>query len=137
MKIVVDTNVLVSALIQPEGIPARVLDTILSGQVQTVLDHRIYAEYRDVLLRPEFGFVPEHVDSILEFLLHSGERIYTITTSVALPDVYDGKFLEVAIDGSADFLVTGNLKHFPARQRHGVRVLSPREWWDQWSEGKS
>ena len=136
MKIVVDTNVLVSALIQPEGIPARILDLILSGQVEIVLDNRIYAEYQDVLLRPEFGFAPELVDGLLEFLLQSGERVYSIKTSVALPDVYDGKFLEVAIDGTADFLVTGNLKHFPRRQRRGVRVVSPREFLNQWSEGE-
>lgn len=137
MKIVVDTNVLVSALIRSEGIPARILNVILTRQVQVVLDHRIYAEYQDVLLRPEFGFAPEPVDNLLDFLLQSGERVYTIKTSVALTDPYDGKFLEVASDGSADFLVTGNLKHFPARQRHGVRVVSPREWWGQWSESKS
>jgi putative PIN family toxin of toxin-antitoxin system len=137
LKIVVDTNVLVSALIRAEGIPARILDVILTGQVKIVLDHRIYAEYQDVLLRPEFGFAPEPVDNLLDFLLQSGERVYTINTSVALRDPYDGKFLEVAIDGSADFLVTANLKHFPPRQRHGAHVVSPREWWDQWSEGKS
>jgi putative PIN family toxin of toxin-antitoxin system len=137
LKIVVDTNVLVSALIQVKGIPARILDLILSGQVKVVLDHRIYSEYQDVLLRPEFGFAPEAVDNLLEFFLQSGERVYTITTSITLPDVYDGKFLEVAIDGSADFLVTGNLKHFPARQRRGVRVVSPRECWEEWGEGQS
>jgi len=137
LKFVVDTNVLVSALIRSEGIPARILDLILSGQVQIILDHRIYAEYQDVLLRPEFGFAPEPVDNVLDFLLQYGERVYTISTSMVLPDAYDGKFLEVAIDGSAEFLVTGNLKHFPARQRHGVRVVSPREWWDQWSESNS
>jgi len=134
---VVDTNVLVSALLRAEGIPARILDLILSGQVKIVLDHRVYAEYQDVLLRAEFGFPPEPVDNLLDFILQSGERVYTINTSVALPDVYDGKFLEVAIDGSAEFLVTGNLKHFPPRQRHGVRVVSPREWWNQWSQSKS
>ena len=136
MKIVVDTNVLVSALIRAEGIPARILDVILSGQVKIAMDHRIYAEYQDVLARPEFDFAPEPVDTLLDFLLQSGERVYTTKTSVALPDAPDGKFLEVAIDGSADFLVTGNLKHFPPRQRHGVWVVSPRQWWDRWSEGK-
>ena len=136
MKIVVDTNVLVSALIRPEGVPARILDLILSGQVKIVIDHRIYAEYQDVLLRPEFGFAPDPVGNLLDFLLQSGERVYAITTSIALPDADDGKFLEVAIDGSVDFLVTGNLKYFPLRQRHGVLVVSPREWWNQWSEGR-
>ena len=131
-----DTNVLVSAMIHPGGIPARILDLILGGQVKVVLDHRIYAEYQDVLLRPEFGFAPESVKNVLEFLLQSGERVYSVKTAVALPDAYDGKFLEVAIDGAADFLVTGNLKHFPVRQRHGVHVLSPREFLTQWSEGE-
>lgn len=135
MKIVVDTNVLVSALIRAEGIPARILDLVLSGQVKMVLDHRIYAESQDVLLRPEFGFTPEPVDTLLDFLLQTGERVYASRTSVALPDAADGKFLEVAIDGSADYLITGNLKHFPPRQRHSVRVVSPRQWWERWSVG--
>jgi uncharacterized protein len=137
LKIVLDTNILVSALIRAEGIPARILDLILSGQVKIALDHRIYAEYQDVLTRPEFGFAPEPVDALLDYLLQSGERVYTTKTSVALPDATDAKFLEVAIAGSADFLVSGNLKHFPPRQRHGVLVVTPRQWWDRWSEGKS
>lgn len=136
MKIVLDTNVLVSALIQPRGLPARILDLILSVQVKILLDHRIYAEYQDVLARPEFGFAAEPVNILLDFLLQSGERVYTTKTSVTLPDPADGKFLEVAIDGAADYLVTGNLKHFPPRERHGVRVVSPRQWWEHWSAGK-
>ena len=86
---------------------------------------------------PSSALHRSQVDNLLDFFLKSGERVYTINTSVALPDPYDGKFLEVAIEGSTDFLVTGNLKHFPPRQRHGARVVSPRQWWDQWSEGKS
>ena len=132
MKIVVDTNVLVSALIQPEGTPARVLDVILSGQAKLLLDHRIFTEYQDVLLRPEIGFAPDRVGHLLDFLLQFGERVYTVETRVHLTDAADGKFLEVAIDGAADFLVTGNLRHFQPRLRHGIRVVSPRQWWELW-----
>ncbi len=121
MKIVVDTNVLVSALIQPKGIPARILDLILSHQAKLLIDHRIFAEYQDVLLRAEFGFAPDTVEHLLDFLLHSSERVYTITARVELADAADGKFLEVAIDGAADFLVTGNLRHFAPRLRRGIR----------------
>ena len=137
MKLVVDTNVLVSALIRSEGIPARVLDVILSRQAKTVLDHRIYLEYEEVLLRPEFGFSRELVDDLLDFLWLSSERVRVATMSVELPDADDTKFLEVAMTASADFLITGNLRHFPARQRHGVHVVSPREWWELWSEHPS
>lgn len=137
MKIVVDTNVLVSALIRSEGIPARILDVILSRQAKTVLDHRIYLEYEEVLLRPEFGFSRELVDDLLDFLWLSSERVLGVTMSVELPDADDAKFLEVAMTAPADFLITGNLRHFPARQRHGVHVVSPREWWGLWSEHQS
>lgn len=133
----VDTNVLVSALIRSEGIPARILDVILSRQAKTVLDHRIYLEYVEVLLRPEFGFSRDLVDDLLDFLWLSSERVRVATMSVELPDADDTKFLEVAMTASADFLITGNLRHFPARQRHGVHVVSPREWWELWSEHQS
>jgi uncharacterized protein len=134
LKIVVDTNVLVSALIRPEGTPARILDLVLSSQVKLLIDHRIFAEYQDVLLRPEFAFRPDQVEQLLDFLLQSSERVYAVTAKVDLVDPADGKFLEVAIDGAADFLISGNLRHFPVRLRQGVRVVSPREWWDLWSE---
>jgi putative PIN family toxin of toxin-antitoxin system len=137
LKIVVDTNVLVSSLIRSEGIPARILDIILGRQAKTVLDHRIYLEYVEVLLRPEFGFSRELVDDLLDFLWLSSERVRVATMSVELPDADDTKFLEVAMTASADFLITGNLRHFPARQRHGVHVVSPREWWELWSEHQS
>ena len=106
-------------------------------QAKTVLDHRIYLEYEEVLLRPEFGFSRELVDDLLDFLWLSSERVRVATMSVELPDADDTKFLEVAMTASADFLITGNLRHFPARQRHGVHVVSPREWWELWSEHPS
>ena len=52
---------------------------------------------------------------------------------VRLPNLDDVKFIEVAVTAVADALVTGNLKHFPARQCHGVRVLTPRQWLEVWT----
>jgi predicted nucleic acid-binding protein len=66
----------------------------------------------------------------------SGERVYTVKARVKLADAADGKFLDVAIDGAADFLVIGNVRHFPPRLRHGIRVVSPRQWWDLWTQIK-
>ena len=133
MKIVADTNVLVSALLRPESIPARILDLVLSRQLTVALDHRLYNEYQEVLLRPEFSFPRRAVIDLLDFLWLSGERVHVTAMSIALPDADDVKFLEVAINAAADALVTGNLRHFPLRQRHGVPVLSPRQFWEQWS----
>ena len=133
MKVVVDTNVLVSALLRPESIPARILDLVLSHQVTAASDHRVHNEYQEVLLRPEFGFPRVAVIDLLDFLWLSSERVHVTAMAIDLPDADDIKFIEVAISAAADALVTGNLKHFPPRQRHGVQVLSPRRFWEQWS----
>ena len=127
----VDTNVLFSALLRPESIPARILDLVLSRQVTLVLDHRVYNEYQEVLLRPEFSFPREAVINLLDFLWRSGEWAHVAALSVDLPDADDVKFLEGAISAAADALVTGNLKHFPPRQRCDIQVLSPRQLWEQ------
>jgi putative PIN family toxin of toxin-antitoxin system len=133
LKIVLDTNVLVSALLHPRSIPGRVLDLVLAEQVRLALDHRIFAEYQSVLLRPEFPFSPDEVGALLEFVWRAGEMVEASPLSIGLPDPDDVMFVEVAVSAMADALVTGNLKHFPASQRRGMRVLSPREWMESWT----
>ena len=133
MKIVLDTNVMVSALLRPGSVPAQVLDVILGRQVTLALDHRIFAEYQDVLYRAEFMFPRDRVADLLEFLWRSGERIDAEPLPIGLPDPDDLKFIEVAVSALADALVAGNLRHFPARQHHGVRVLNPRQWLEFWA----
>src|SRR5215510_10485347 len=108
MKIVLDTNVLVSALLRPQSLPARILDFTLTRQLTLVIDHRIFAEYQDVLYRPEFAFSPHHTGELLEFLWKNSERIYAIPLAVQLPDPADAMFIEVAVSALADALITGN-----------------------------
>jgi putative PIN family toxin of toxin-antitoxin system len=133
LKIVLDTNVLVSALLRPGSVPARVLDLVLGRQVMLALDHRIFAEYQDVLYRPEFMFPHNRVADLLEFLWRSTERVRVEPLPIRLSDPNDLKFLEVAVGAPADALVTGNLRHFPPGRRHGVLVLNPRQWLEFWA----
>lgn len=132
MKIVLDTNVLVSALLRPQSLPGRVLDLVLARQVALALDVRIFTEYQDVLLRPEFAFSRERVSDLLQFVWQVSERVQAAPLSIRLPDPDDVMFIEVAVSALTDTVVTGNLKHFPLSQRCGVRVLSPREWVEVW-----
>ena len=128
MRVVVDTNVLVSGVINPHGSPGRILDSIASQTITVLFDDRILSEYPDVLLRPMFAFQPGDVNALLDFIEFSGEHVTAGPVDLALPDPTDLPFLEVAIAGSADALVTGNLKHFkPVRGRHAVFILSPAE----------
>ena len=127
MRIVLDTNVLVSALLSPFGAPASVLQLILLGRVSVCFDPRILSEYRAVLSREKFSVDPTLIEDVLEFLEAEGTLVACAPLDLALPDSGDAMFIEVGVAGSVNYLVTGNLKQFPASQRQGLCVVSPRE----------
>jgi uncharacterized protein len=127
VTIVVDTNVLVSALLRPSGPPGVVLDLVLARRVRLALDDRIFAEYAEVLGRPEFRFPRAAVAELLEYLWRSAERVRAPALSVVLPDPDDVMFVEVGVAALAQALVTGNVRHFPAAQRWGLHVVTPRD----------
>jgi putative PIN family toxin of toxin-antitoxin system len=112
MKAVLDTNILVSALLRSEGNPANVLNLALNGNITLCYDSRVIAEYRDVLLRPKFGFERKDVELLLDYFLHSGISIVPSPTVIKFIDEDDRKFYEVAKSANA-VLITGNKKHYP------------------------
>ena len=129
MRVVIDTNVLVSAAINPHGPPGRVLDAVLAETLTVLYDDRILSEYREVLVRPIFGLNHADVDTLLDFIEFTGEHTSTRDIGVILPDPSDLPFLEVAVAGRADALITGNLKHFkPKRGQHHVHICTPAEF---------
>jgi len=125
VRIVLDTNVLVSGLLNPFGPPGRILQLVAGGDLSLCYDARIMCEYRGVLLRSAFGFRSDQVDSLLEQIRATGEPVAAAPLAHGLPDRDDEPFLEVALAAGVDYLVTGNLRHYPARARSGVRVVSP------------
>lgn len=127
MRIVLDTNVLVSALLTPQGPCARALADIVQGGSALLLDARILAEWTDVLARPRFRFASAPVKTLLGYL--SGQADWVLARPLPpdlLPDPDDLPFLEVAREG-AGVLVTGNTKHYPQATRNGVLVLDPAQ----------
>lgn len=129
MLIVLDTNVLVSGLINPFGAPARVLDQIILGTIQIAFDDRILDEYREVMSRPIFGFSPANVRDLLDHIILNGVHVVPVPLPRKdAPDPGDLPFAEVAVDVGAECLVTGNLKHFEFLDDHNVAVLAPAEF---------
>lgn len=129
MRVVIDTDVLVSGVINPHGPPGRILDAVLAGTITVLHDDRIMSEYRAVLVRPAFGFQRADVDRLVDFIGLAGEPTVAQHLTVVLPDAIDLPFLEVAAGGRADALVTGNVKHFkPRRGRHSVEVCTPADF---------
>ena len=131
MRIVLDTNVIVSAFLNPRGIPARILRLILQGDLDIVVNEPILAEYAEVLARPKFDLSRDEVQKILGFIRSRGVKATFLAESFRLPDASDEVFLEAALATGVDALVTGNKKHFPKSACKGQRVVTPREFLDQ------
>ncbi len=131
MRIVLDTNVLVSGLISPFGPPARILELVLAGDLILVFDDRILAEYRQVLKRERFGINTDDIADLLRYFEATGEHVTAHLVSVALPDPDDLPFLEVALTAQVDALVTGNTRHYPPDLCQGIAVLSPAVFLDR------
>jgi len=123
IKAVLDTNVLVSALLVAESPPARILGMTLYGKIVLCYDSRIMMEYKTVLFRPKFPFQKSDVDNLLEMITSKGVSVLAEPQVIPFADINDRKFYEVALSMGA-FLITGNGKHYPAHQF----ILSPAEF---------
>ena len=124
MIIVIDTNVLVSAPLKPENSPAHVLNAILNEKATLLFDNRMLEEYRKVLLRPRFGFSVELIEPLLDYFESEGEFVAADYSGIRFEDPGDKKFYEVAVTKGADYLVTGNIRHFPNESL----IITPRDF---------
>ncbi len=129
IKAVIDTNVVVSAFINRSGKPAKVLVLAYAGKFTMLADGRIVEEYRRVLCYPRFNPEKNEVQAFINFVLNNAEFSGECRkiTGIKLPED-DMKFIEVAIAQKADYIVTGNIRHFDFRQYAGCRIVSPAEF---------
>jgi putative PIN family toxin of toxin-antitoxin system len=127
VRVVPDTNVLVSAVLTAHGTCARIVDMIADGALDLYADDRILAEYDSVLHRPELRIAPEDAGVILDLIRSITDTVAAIPLPVQLPDPDDAAFLEVAA-ASGSILITGNTRHFPTNARTGVSVMTPAEF---------
>ena len=128
MRVVVDTNVLVAGLLSPYGAPGEIIRMAASGSLALCFDARILTEYLEVLSRPKFGFDPDQFRPLLDQIRVKGHVVASDPLPEELPDPDDQPFLEAALAGTARCLVTGNVRHFPASKRQGMKVVSPSEF---------
>lgn len=125
-RAVLDTNVLVSGLLSSTGAPGRILDFVLAGAVEPVLTQEILEEYKEVLSREALALPAGRVDAVLEFL-----QQFVLPLPVAAKrvchDPDDDKFVAAALEGGAQWLITGNARHYPRSPFQGVLILTPAE----------
>jgi uncharacterized protein len=128
---VIDTNVLVSAMISRNGNEALLLIAVSQGLIVPCFSADVLEEYFEVLQRPRFGFPRNEVDALLDMLRGRGRDLGSVRGRIPedriSPDPDDDKFIACVLAGNAQFLVTGNKKHFPENALAGARVVSAGE----------
>lgn len=127
MIVVFDTNILVSSLLSPTGNEAHVLSLFLQRQVLAAVSTETIAEYELVLSRRKFNLVSAKASELLHLMKNYTLRAEPSGTLALSPDESDNRFLECAEAASAEFLITGNKRHFPAS--HGqTKIVNAREF---------
>ena len=129
IRVVLDTNVIVSALLQPLGPPAAIFLLVAGGAVQLCISGSVYAEYEEVIRRPRLARDEEVIAAALRTVREKGFWVRPTETIKACSDSDDNIFLECAHAACADYLVTGNLKHFPTSWARTL-VVTPRRFLD-------
>lgn len=125
LRAVLDTNVVVAAVLNPDGLPAAIVSAAIALIFRLCLSDPILEEYGEVLTRGKFQFPQEIVASLLTDLEATSLKVKPTVPLSLTKDPADNKFLECAIAANASFLVTGNSRHFPLRCRN-VQVITSR-----------
>ena len=123
---VIDTNVVVSAMLKRDSVPAKIIDLLLAGIIIPVFNEEILREYEEVLLRPEFGFASDDVKKFLDFMRKNGIFLERALSNEKFNDPDDAVFYEIALSAIKSreaYLVTGNIRHFPQKEF----VVTPRD----------
>ena len=132
MKVVLDTNVIVSALLIPSNSrPSEIFNLVLNGSLTIVYDNRLFSEYVDVLYREKFNINRDCLKFIIRYIEQEGEFLFAKPLTAHFIDETDKKFYEVYKSGEAQYLITGNIKHFPKE----TGIVTPVKFLEIWKEG--
>jgi putative PIN family toxin of toxin-antitoxin system len=127
LRLVVDTNILVSAALKPDGLQRTVLVLAMTKPARLYVTHPILAEYREVLARPEFKIRRGLRQQFLQLIKNRAQMVHTARELHITKDPDDNRLLDYADAARADYLITGNPRHFPEFWKQ-TKVISSREF---------
>ncbi len=135
LKVVFDTNVIVSAALYAKSLPALLLSLGLEGKVRFFVSPALLHEYEAVLKRPRFKLGHGEITELMR-KINRKALIVTPTKRLKIleADEPDNRILECAIEANADFIITGNKRHFPFEEFKGSKIVTPREFINSISE---
>jgi putative PIN family toxin of toxin-antitoxin system len=130
-QVILDTNVLYSAIRSKAGASFRLLSMIPDSRFEINLSAPLVLEYEEILKRPDESILLEHqrIDDILDYLCRNANqrKVYYLWRPL-LPDPDDDLLLELAVECNCDFLITFNIRDFFATKDFGIRVVTPGEF---------
>jgi uncharacterized protein len=129
LRLVMDTNILVSAALKPHGLQRTVLILAITKPARLYISREILAEYSEVLARPEFKIRKGLRQQLVQLIKNRGQLVRPTRALQVAKDVDNNKFLECADSAGADYLITGNTRHFP-RFWKKTKIITSREFMD-------
>ena len=127
LRLVIDSNILVSAALKPDGLQRTVIVLATSKPARFYVTNAILAEYREVLARPELNIRRGLRQQLLQLVRNHAQLIKPARAIQVANDPDDDKFLECADASRADYLITGNQRHFPHFWKK-TKVITSREF---------
>ena len=128
LRIVLDTNVVVSAAIKPAGLEGLIVELVISRELVLFVSAELIAEYEMVFGRPKFARInPARIGRLLHLLKDQATMVTPRDIVTESKDEPDNRFLECAEEADADYLVTGNKRHFPKSWK-STRIVNSREF---------
>ena len=134
-RVVLDTNVVVSALLKPHGLEDQVFRLALAGRLWLCVSQAVLAEYARVLPYPKFKLRPEEVATTLRQLEKAGSLFHPARTLRISAHEPDNRFYECADAAQAAFLITGNFKHF-GKDYKVTKIVNARKLLDLLGAGQ-
>jgi len=125
--VVIDTNVLVSAMLRCNSIPGNIMELVFDGSIIPLVSQEIIDEYRKVLSRPKFQLEQSIIDDVIVSIEENAVYVDAKKLNIEIPDPKDRIFYEIVMEKRKQddaYLVTGNSKHFPTEPF----ILTPREF---------
>jgi uncharacterized protein len=127
LRLVIDTNILISAALKPDGLPRTVLVLAMTKPARLYVSPAILTEYGEVLARREFRIRRGLRQQLLQTIKNRASLVRPGRALQVTKDPDDNKFLECADTGRADYLITGNQRHFPKFWKK-TKVITSREF---------
>jgi len=127
LRLVIDTNILVSAALKPDGLQRTVLVLAMTRPARLYISQAILAEYQEVLARHEFKIRRGLRQQLLQLIKNRAQLVDPVRALQVTKDPDDNKFVECADAARADYLITGNQRHFP-RFWKKTKIITSREF---------